>query len=218
MSSESTPILSRAIIHFEMFMTGLEELGKHHKILKPWTQIGLRWATKYYIRMDDTDVYVITMCTFIDCYILLLGRQPILIVLNPAIHLSWIEDQWDDQYIENSKGMILSLVSTIYHYIPPFHPSLAQMRQYRAKRSSTPATVVSDCPVQPTPPARGKPLPTRFKIDRSIYQKKAVPQEFTVDAEYRKYALGEISSEETDILRFWEVRSLFTINLNQLTP
>ena len=149
------------------------------------------------------------------------GRQPMLLVLNPAICLLWIEDQWDqwdDQYIENSKGMILSLVSMIYHYIPPFHPSLAQMCQYRAKRSLTPATMVSDCPVQPTPPARGKPLPTWFKIDHSVYQKEAMPQEFTVDAEYRKYALGEISSEETNILRFWEVRSLFTINLNQLTP
>jgi hypothetical protein len=49
MSSKSLPILSRAIIGFEMFMTGLEELGKQHKILKPWTEIGLRWATKYYI-------------------------------------------------------------------------------------------------------------------------------------------------------------------------
>jgi hypothetical protein len=101
-------------------MTGLEELGKQHKILKPWTEIGLRWATKYYIQMDDTNVYVITMCTFIVRYILLLGRQPKPIVLNPAIHLSWIEGQWGRQYIEDSKDMILSLISTIYHYIPPF--------------------------------------------------------------------------------------------------
>ena len=33
--------------------------------LKPWTVIGLRWATKYYIRMDDTEAYILSMCKFI---------------------------------------------------------------------------------------------------------------------------------------------------------
>jgi hypothetical protein len=61
MSSESTPVLSRAIGEFEEFMTALEVAGEHHPILKPWTDIGLKWATKYYIRMDDTKAYVVTM-------------------------------------------------------------------------------------------------------------------------------------------------------------
>jgi hypothetical protein len=64
-SSESTPVLSRTIIDFEKFMTEWEKLGDKHEILKPWTDIGLRWATKYYIRMDDTDAYVLTMCKLI---------------------------------------------------------------------------------------------------------------------------------------------------------
>jgi hypothetical protein len=81
-----------------------------------------------------------------------------------------------------------------------------------------PATAVSNCPVQPAPPTGGKQPPTWFKIDHSVYEKKAMPKEFTVDAKYQKYALGETSSEETNILWFWEVGSLFTINLNQLTP
>jgi hypothetical protein len=62
MSSESTPVLSRAISNFEMFMTEWERLGEQHEMLQPWTEIGLRWAKKYYTRMDDTDAYVITMC------------------------------------------------------------------------------------------------------------------------------------------------------------
>jgi predicted 3-demethylubiquinone-9 3-methyltransferase (glyoxalase superfamily) len=49
MSSESTPILLHAIVHFEMFMTKWENLGKQHAILRPWMQISLEWATKYYI-------------------------------------------------------------------------------------------------------------------------------------------------------------------------
>ena len=32
-------------------------------------EIGLHWATKYYIKMDDTDVYIITMCKFSNQYI-----------------------------------------------------------------------------------------------------------------------------------------------------
>lgn len=62
MSSETMPVLSRAIINFEVLMTRWEILGKEHNVLKPWTEIGLRWARKYYIRMDDTDSYVIAMC------------------------------------------------------------------------------------------------------------------------------------------------------------
>jgi hypothetical protein len=46
-------------------MTGWERLGKKHEILKPWTDIGLRWATKYYVRMDDTEAYVLTMCKLV---------------------------------------------------------------------------------------------------------------------------------------------------------
>ena len=61
MSFESTPVLSHAISSFEMFMTGWEDLGKTYDILRPWTEIGLKWAKKYYIRMDDTDAYVIAM-------------------------------------------------------------------------------------------------------------------------------------------------------------
>jgi hypothetical protein len=62
MSSESTPVLSRAISNFKMFMTEWERLGEQHEMLQPWMEIGLRWAKKYYTRRDDTDTYVITMC------------------------------------------------------------------------------------------------------------------------------------------------------------
>ncbi|KAF8264712.1 hypothetical protein EI94DRAFT_1543448, partial [Lactarius quietus] len=90
MSSESTPVLSHAIISFKMFMTELEELGEQHKILKPWMKIGLHWATKYYIRMNDTDVYVMMM------------------FLNPAICFLWIQAQWEAEYIQSSKAVILN--------------------------------------------------------------------------------------------------------------
>ena len=62
MSSESMPVLSHAIIKFKKFMTAWEKLGIVHQILKPWMDIGVHWATKYYIRMDFTQAYVVAMC------------------------------------------------------------------------------------------------------------------------------------------------------------
>ena len=61
-SAETTPTLSRAIINFEEFMSSWERLGQDHVLIKFWTTIGLRWATKYYIRMDNTEAYVLAMC------------------------------------------------------------------------------------------------------------------------------------------------------------
>jgi len=62
MSSESTPILSRAIIELERFIAKLGEEGKKHKILKRWTDIGVQWAIKYYVRMGNTKAYAVAMC------------------------------------------------------------------------------------------------------------------------------------------------------------
>jgi len=82
------------------------------------------------------------------------------------------------------------------------------MRRYRGQKSSAAATAVPTFPVQPPPVVRGRPPPTRFKVERSVYEKKSSFQAFTVEAEFGKYASGETSSEETDILRFWEASFL----------
>lgn len=66
LSSESTPVLSRAITEIEEYMTALEKLGEDHYILKPWADIGVQWATKYYRRMDDMKAHVVAMCTSFD--------------------------------------------------------------------------------------------------------------------------------------------------------
>ena len=66
------------------------------------------------------------------------------------------------------------------------------------------ATVASDAPVQPPPIAGGKLRPTRFRME---YKTLPSSQESSVETEFQKYTSGEVSSEETDILWFWEVRS-----------
>ena len=40
-------------------------LGSDYKTLELWTEISLKWAKKYYIRMDETDAYIVTMCKFL---------------------------------------------------------------------------------------------------------------------------------------------------------
>jgi hypothetical protein len=66
MLSKATLVLLHAIIYLEMLMMEWEKLGEQHKVLKLWTDISLRWATKYYIKMDDTNAYVIAMCKFLN--------------------------------------------------------------------------------------------------------------------------------------------------------
>ena len=61
MSGETTPILAGAIPAFELFMMQWKDLGKKHSTLAPWINIGLKYATKYYGRMDRTRSYIIAM-------------------------------------------------------------------------------------------------------------------------------------------------------------
>jgi hypothetical protein len=68
MSREQTPVLSGAIPAFEMFMTQWERLGEMVPRLKPFVDIGLKWATKYYNWMDRTNAYIISMCEFPSLY------------------------------------------------------------------------------------------------------------------------------------------------------
>jgi hypothetical protein len=66
MCAEKLPTLSASLPNFEMFMTAWETLGSKHPALKRYTDIGLKWAMKYYRRMDNTKAYVIAMCSLIS--------------------------------------------------------------------------------------------------------------------------------------------------------
>lgn len=62
MSSESQPVLGRAVPTFELFMTGWEKLGKSNKRIAPFIKVGLEWVELYYNRMDNMRAYIIAMC------------------------------------------------------------------------------------------------------------------------------------------------------------
>jgi hypothetical protein len=92
------------------------------------------------------------------------------------------------------------------------------MNRYRDQNSlmSTATVAIPNPSVEPVPVARSQPLPTWFKVEHSVYEKRP-SHSFTVEAEYRKYISGDISSEGTDILRFWEVRFLYFNGLGATT-
>ena len=126
-------------------------------------------------------------------------------VLNPTVRLSWIESEWETTFIENAKKTIKKIVSTILGPLTPFSQlSVAQMTRYHDKKLSTAATTAPSNPVRPAPVARYEASPTRFTVEHSAFAKR-LSHPLTVDAEFRKYAMGDISSPETNILRFWEV-------------
>ena len=55
-------VLLGAVPSFKIFMTQWEKLHTTYLELKPWVDIGLEWAKKYYNCMDNTDMYVVAMC------------------------------------------------------------------------------------------------------------------------------------------------------------
>ena len=129
-----------------------------------------------------------------------------LTVLNPAIRFEWIQNEWDEDYIFQAKEIILQRVSTIIRVTLCTISKrwVLQMHQYH---SQTSLTTVPEAPVRPSPVARGKTCPTRFRVEDSAFEKKkSSSQVLGVDAEFRKYTLSDVSSDDTDILWFWEVR------------
>ena len=111
-------------------------------------------------------------------------------------------------------GMSLYSESERYHskackITPPFSSVLShysQMHQYHNQKSSTSKVATTHSPAQPALVSKAKPTPTQFKVQDSVYNKKSTHNESSVEAKFQKYASGSISSEETSILQFWEVR------------
>jgi len=92
MSKESTPILSGSIPAFEMFMSSWEQLAEKIPRLKPFINEGLKWAFKYYERMDRTDAYVVAM------------------IINPAVRTSWIKKHWGADWLEKAETTFRDLM------------------------------------------------------------------------------------------------------------
>lgn len=90
-------------------MTRWKEIGRDHRNLRPWTDIGLKWAGKYYSKMNDTRAYVVVMCRFLFSFPPPLANV-LSEVLNPCIQFTWIDREWDDYYRAEAKRAILEVV------------------------------------------------------------------------------------------------------------
>ena len=85
--------------------------------------------------------------------------------------------------------------------------SVMQMcKYYDNKLSTSPSTPAV---VFPSSPTKSRAPPTKFAVPRSTYKMKRASQTSTVDAEFCKY-ISVLSSDGTDILRFWEVNLFIT--------
>jgi hypothetical protein len=62
LSNEKTPVLAGVLPMFEIFLIKWETLARNKTRLAPLIDEGLKWAYKYYQRMDLTDAYVVAMC------------------------------------------------------------------------------------------------------------------------------------------------------------
>jgi hypothetical protein len=93
-----------------------------------------------------------------------------------------------------------------YHNLSRIH--LTQMHKYRSRQSSIAAVETSKPLLEPVPLERGQAPPTRFQVNRPARNSQPSLQEFTVEAEYRIYTAGYPTSPQTNIMKFWEVRSM----------
>lgn len=116
MAGEKLPILSMAIPAFETFMTrweGTSKKYKKHPILHKAIETGLTFARKYYGRMDKTDAYVVAMGKS-SSFLLALDDSlmcfVVVSVIHPGLRMSWIEDEWDKEYIEDASSLFKKLV------------------------------------------------------------------------------------------------------------
>ena len=109
MCAERTPILSNAIPAFEMFMSAWEQLGTRVPRLEQYTGIGLDWALKYYKKMDSTRAYVVAMSKWI-WFFFFSFQNKLALVLNPTMRMTWIQKNWEKNYIDTATKMIKDLV------------------------------------------------------------------------------------------------------------
>jgi len=114
MSKEKTPVLAGAVPTFERFMTSWERLAEKNQHLEPAIKVGLKFAYKYYKRMDGTDAYVVSMC---ESNIFYLGESrqstniSVILVLHPGIRVSWMCEHWEAKYFKKAESTIKKLVS-----------------------------------------------------------------------------------------------------------
>ncbi len=84
-------------------------------------------------------------------------------VLNPAMHFSWIQAEWEGHYIQHVRDIILTLVR-LYFSTHSFFSHDMQMHQYCNQKLSMSEATTINSPVQDDLVSVGKPAPMQFKV------------------------------------------------------
>lgn len=94
---------------------------------------------------------------------------------------------------------------------PQSQSSVAQMKVYCAKSmhtsTTTPSLSVHSSPVKTRLSVSRAPQ-SKFEIDTSNYERRPKAQDLTIEAEFHRYTLGNLSYDDSDILHFWEVSQI----------
>lgn len=206
MSNERIPILSGAILSFEMFMSRWEKLITEHSHLKPLVQPGLDKAYEYYSRMDRTRAYIVAMCTYLDYFLkktndFIYSVKPVNSyvmdskTLGSRVHLTGRgKDSANSKALSNICTRNLSLI-------------LYKMREYREKMRGT----AGDPPTQTSNPLSTEDAPRYMSLadqygiadEMEIGESSQTSQ--TIEQEYQAYITAALSLKTVDILKFWEV-------------
>jgi hypothetical protein len=104
------PLLAWIIPVFEIFISGWEKLKDKRVHLAPFIQPGLDLASDYYSRTDLSKAYIIAMCTSLNLFSSL-PRTDNISVINPSIRMTWVMNNWEKEWVDNSVNMIKELVS-----------------------------------------------------------------------------------------------------------
>jgi hypothetical protein len=156
-------------------MTQLEVLGKKHTLLRPLMKAALKFAYKYYKRMDDTDAYVVTMCKYINT-----ASNSFNSTYSPQPHdtVRAVRKGMGGEICPESKDSYFEAREYNQYNLslhPRSQPSVAQMKVYRAKSmhasATTPSLSVHSSPVKGRLSISRAPR-SKFKIDPSDYERR----------------------------------------------
>lgn len=201
-SGDKLPRLGLSVPYFELFMTGWEGLRDSQVRLKPWLNIGLKWALKYYSRMDDTTAHVIAMRTLSYHIFKNTNLANFSTVVEPSIRMSWIEDHWGDDYIHTAKNTIFDMVrASVSMRTYTDYPN--QMRQYHSRLPQEPFAES-----QPRLLEDFDAIAARLHIkDMGSRRNTRETGQGTVEDEYNSYVKGVLTKQGDNPLKFWDVRA-----------
>ncbi|KIK20175.1 hypothetical protein PISMIDRAFT_73321, partial [Pisolithus microcarpus 441] len=94
MSSESRPVLSKAVPAFETVILRWQALVKHTPHCGAIINARLDRAEQYYQQMGHMTAYCIAMCTCILFFILMMSLRSSFTVVDPTIRLTWVDRHW----------------------------------------------------------------------------------------------------------------------------